>query len=205
MMGIIMEVKTMDLVKRAQMGDKKAIEDIVSRFTPFIIKTCRRIYVKGFEVEDLIQIGKVSIIKAINKYEISRRDTFTTYAVNAIKINLYRLIKYKVNSISECSLNTVNKKGYEVMEAIASKDNIEDAIIEKEEKLRLYKEINRLSAKENEVIDWFYFKNRTLEEYAREKEICYRSAVERKRRAVESLRCQLVQHYVTFSQKDGIY
>ena len=192
MMGIIMQVNTIDLVKRAQMGDKEATQDIVSRFTPFIIKTCRKIYVKGYELEDLIEIGKVSIIKAINKYEINRRDAFITYAVNAVKINFYRLIKYKVNSISECSLNTVNKRGDEIIETLTSKDNIEDKIIENEEKLILYKEIDRLSDKEKEVISWFYFKNRTLEEYAREKGICYRAAVERKRRAIKSLRCKMV-------------
>jgi hypothetical protein len=43
-MGIIMEINTRGqvnsiyLVKKAQMGDKKAIEDIVARFTPFIQK-----------------------------------------------------------------------------------------------------------------------------------------------------------------------
>lgn len=191
-MGIIMQVNTIDLVKKAQMGDKEATQDIVSRFTPFIIKICRRIYVKGYELEDLIQIGQVSIIKAINKYEINRRDAFTTYAVNSIKINLYRLIKYKMNSISECSLNTVNKSGYEIIETLTSKDNTEDKVIENEEKLSLYKGINRLSEKEKEVISWFYFKNRTLEEYAREHGICYRLAVERKRSAVRSLKCKMV-------------
>ena len=93
-----MLVNTIDLLKKAQMGDKEAIQDIVSKFTPFIIKTCRKVYVKGYEFEDLIQISRVSIIKAINKYQISRGDAFITYVVNAVKVNLYRLIKYKVNS-----------------------------------------------------------------------------------------------------------
>lgn len=197
-MGIIMKVNTrvqlsgIYLVKKAQMGDKEAIKDIVAKFTPFIIKTCRKIYVKGYELEDLIQIGQVSIIKAINKYQINRRYAFTTYAVNAVKINFYRLIKYKVNSISECSLNTLNNKGYEVIETLVSKDNIEDEIIETEEKRNLYAGINKLSDKEKEVIVWFYFKNRTLEEYSREKGICYRAAVERKRIALKKLRYHIV-------------
>lgn len=186
-----MEINIIDLVEKAQMGDKEAVQDIVSRFTPFIIKTCRRIYVKGYELEDLKQISKVSIIKAISKYKINKRDAFTTYAANAVKINLYRLIKYKVNSVREYSLNMLNKKGYEIIETLPAEDNTENKIIEREERLSLYKGINRLSEKEKDIITWFYFENRTLEAYAREKGICYRTAVDRKRRAVEHLKCQM--------------
>lgn len=187
------QVTSMYLIKKAQMGDKEAIEDIVTRFIPFIIKTCRRIYIKGFELEDLIQIGQVSIIKAINNYKVNRRYAFTTYVVNTVKTNLYRLMKYKVNSVSEISLNAVNNKGYEIIDILPSKDNVEDEIIENEEKRRLHAEINRLSHREKEIIFWFYFENKTLEEYAMQKSICYRAAVERKRRAIKKLRCHMDQ------------
>lgn len=187
------QVTSMYLIKKAQMGDKEAIEDIVTRFIPFIIKTCRRIYIRGFELEDLIQIGQVSIIKAINNYKTNRRYAFTTYAVSTVKTNLYRLMKYKVNSVSEISLNAVNNKGYEIIDILASKDNVEDEIIENEEKRRLHAEINRLSHREKEIIFWFYFENKTLEEYAMQKSICYRAAVERKRRAIKKLRCHMDQ------------
>ncbi|MCH5138509.1 sigma-70 family RNA polymerase sigma factor [Clostridiaceae bacterium UIB06] len=181
------QVDNVYLIKRAQRGDKEAIEEIVTKFIPFIIKTCKKVYVKGYELEDLVANSKMSIIQAINKYKINRRYAFTTYVVKAIKINLYRLIKYKVNSISEISLNVVNNGRYEAIEGLVSKDNIEDEIIENEEKSRLYEGIDRLSYKEKEIILWFYFKSRTLEEYARQKGVCYRVVVERKRSAIKKL------------------
>lgn len=186
-MGIT-EGNGIELIKKAQRGDKGAMKDIVWRFTPFIIKTCRKIYVKGYELEDLIQIGQVSVINSIKKYEINRKYAFTTYAINTIKINFYRLIKYRINSIRECSLNRVNNQGYELIENLTSLDNVENKVIKNEEQLSLYEGINRLSGKEKEIIVWFYFQNKTLEEYARNKEICYRAAVERKRRAVKNLK-----------------
>jgi DNA-directed RNA polymerase specialized sigma subunit len=99
----------------------------------------------------------------------------------------------------------LNNEGYEVIENLASKDNIEDEIIENEEKLSLYAGINKLSKKEKEVIVWFYFENRTLEEYARQKGICYRAAVERKRIALKKLRYHMFTYHVTFYKKQGIY
>lgn len=185
------QVDNIYLIKKAQGGDKEAIEETVKRFIPFIRKICRKIYVRGYELEDLIQIGKVSIIQAINNYKINRTYAFTTYVVNTVKINFYRLMKYKVNSISEISIEVIDNNWYKEIKAIAFNNSIENEIIKNEEKRRLYYEINKLSHNEKELIYWFYFENKTLEEYARKKGICYSSAVKRKRNAIKKLRCQM--------------
>ncbi|WP_414632393.1 helix-turn-helix domain-containing protein, partial [Clostridium sp. UBA2485] len=46
-----------ELVVRAKDGDKVAIESIVDRFRNYIKYFSRRIYVAGYEVEDLEQVG----------------------------------------------------------------------------------------------------------------------------------------------------
>ena len=48
-----------ELVVKAKDGDKVAAESIVDRFRNYIRYFSRRIYVSGYEVEDLEQVGFV--------------------------------------------------------------------------------------------------------------------------------------------------
>lgn len=178
----------MEKIIKAQQGDEKVLEDIIKKFTPFIIKTARSIYVNGHDLEDLIQIGKISVIKAVNMYDVSREKGFVTYVTNAVTRNFYNLIRARVKEGSFCSLNSVNDEGSELIDSIACGDNLEEDYETKEEKLMLLKALEKLSEKEREVIYWFYFQNKTLEQYAREKGICYRTAVDRKKKALIKLR-----------------
>lgn len=164
------------------------MEEIIKKFTPFVIKTARSTYIKGLELEDLIQIGQVSIIKAVNMYDIDRESSFTSYVFNAIKINFYNLIRCNVKRVSDCSTNSLNKDGFEIIDSIAGDENVEEDMVKKEEKLLLGRALNKLSEKEKEVIYWFYFENRTLNDYANFKGICYRAAIGRKKKALIKLR-----------------
>ena len=121
-------------------------------------------------------------------YDTDKGDGFTTYAANAIKRNFYTLIRDNVKLASCCSINSVNNEGNEFIESIASEENFEQDFIESEEKALLSKAINRLTEKEKDIIHWFYFQNRTLQEYIKFKGIPYRTAVDRKKRALIKLR-----------------
>lgn len=162
------------------------MEEIIKKFTPFVIKTAGSTYIKGLDVEDLIQIGQVSTIKAVNMYDTDRGSSFTSYVFNAIKINFYNLIRCNVKRISDCSINSLNKDGFEIIDSIAGDENIEEDVVKKEEKVLLGRALNKLS--EKEVIYWFYFENRTLNDYANFKGICYRAAIGRKKKALIKLR-----------------
>lgn len=177
-----------DMILKAKSGDKALMEEIVRKFMPFVIKTARGIYIRGQEMSDLVQIGRVSIIKAVKMYDIDKGNGFTSYVTNAIKRNFYTLIRDNVKKSSYCSLNSLNEEGFELIDILVSGENIEEDFCEQEEKIELRKALNRLSEKEKEIIHWFYFENKTLQQYAELKAIGYRTAVERKKRALIKLR-----------------
>jgi len=164
------------------------MEFIVERFTGLVVKTARGIYVKGQEFQDLIQIGRLSIIKAVNMFDDSKGKGFTSYVKNAIIKNFYYLIRGTVKTASCCSLNSLNSQGIEIMECIVSEENVEEQIIENEEAAALNRALRELSEKEREIIEWFYIQNKALGQYAEEKGIGYRTAIDRKKRALEKLK-----------------
>lgn len=164
------------------------MEEVVTSFTPFVVKTARSIYIRGLEVKDLIQIGEISIIKAVNLYDADKGSKFTSYVFSAVRINFYNLIRTNAKKNSECSINSINKEGFELIDSIVSVENIEEDMVKKEEKVLLNRALNRLSEMEKEIIYWFYFENRTLNDYAKFKGVCYRTATERKKKALIKLK-----------------
>lgn len=72
------------LIERAQQGDAAAASRLVEINGGLVRSIAVRFRDRGTEVEDLIQIGMIGMIKAINSFDISRGTAFSTYAVPLI-------------------------------------------------------------------------------------------------------------------------
>lgn len=83
----------LELIKRAHMGDKDARDDLVFENTGLIWSIVRRFTGRGYEPEDLFQIGCVGILKAIDKFDMSFEVKFSTYAVPMILGEIKRFIR----------------------------------------------------------------------------------------------------------------
>lgn len=178
----------MEKIILAKSGHKDAMVEVIESFTPYVIKTARSLYIKGYEVKDLIQSGKVSIIKAVNMFDVDKSKNFTSYITNSITRNFYYLIRGNIKAASCCSLNSVNDGGQELIDNIASEENLEERIIEDEEKAALKRAVEKLPEKYREIILWFYIENKTLDQYSKEKGIAYRTVKNRKKKALEKLK-----------------
>lgn len=168
-------------------------------YKPFIIKNAMQIYINGYEVEDLIQIGLIALVKAVSKYQLDRKAAFTTYATtvikNAFNEELKKVIRKKWDEKFKCSLHNVNKDGIGFMEMLVSEEDLEEDFILKEKIAVLRKCLDKLRSDEREIINWFYFENRPLKEYAIKKEMNFNTVVKRKSRAVGKLKGYFFKEY----------
>ena len=73
-----------DLILRAQEGDEPAMEEMITLNMGLVRSLATRFRDRGTEMEDLIQIGTIGMIKAIRSFDLSRGTTFSTYAVPLI-------------------------------------------------------------------------------------------------------------------------
>jgi len=80
------EKETLELIAAAKAGDKDAQSLLVE-------KNVRRFQNRGYEAEDIFQIGCIGLIKAINKFDCSYDVKFSTYAVPMIIGEIKRFIK----------------------------------------------------------------------------------------------------------------
>ncbi|MGI8805723.1 MAG: SigB/SigF/SigG family RNA polymerase sigma factor [Thermoleophilaceae bacterium] len=61
-------------------GDRDAREALVQRHLPLVRALARRYAGRGEPLEDIEQVGAIGLLKAIDRYELSRNVALTTYA-----------------------------------------------------------------------------------------------------------------------------
>lgn len=84
---------TLELIKRSQEGDKTARDLLVSENMGLIWSIVRRFANRGYEMDDLFQIGSIGLIKAIDKFDATFEVRFSTYAVPMITGEIKRFLR----------------------------------------------------------------------------------------------------------------
>lgn len=84
---------TLELIKRCQDGDKSAREQLVTDNIGLVWSIVRRFANRGYEMEDLFQIGSIGLIKAIDKFDTGFEVKFSTYAVPMITGEIKRFLR----------------------------------------------------------------------------------------------------------------
>lgn len=81
------------LIARSQDGDKEAREVLIEKNLGLVHHIVRRFAGRGYETEDLFQIGVIGLIKAIDKFDLNLGLQFSTYAVPMITGEIKRFLR----------------------------------------------------------------------------------------------------------------
>ncbi|MCL1853954.1 MAG: RNA polymerase sporulation sigma factor SigF [Peptococcaceae bacterium] len=121
---LLNEEDTLSYLHRAQQGDMEAREYLINCNLKLIFNLIQRFSNRGYELEDLFQIGTIGLIKAIDKFDFSYNVKFSTYAVpmiigeirrflrddHPIKVpRSYKELIYKINRARETLQNTLSR------------------------------------------------------------------------------------------------
>ena len=109
------------LIINAKAGDRQAQATLVEKNVGLVWSIVKRFQNRGYEVDDLYQIGSIGLIKAINKFDASYDVKFSTYAVPMIIGEIKRFIR-------DDGIIKVSRS----LKEIASKARITKEIISKE-------------------------------------------------------------------------
>lgn len=82
-----------ELILRSQEGDKKARDLLVEKNVRLVWSVVQRFINRGYDPEDLFQIGSIGLIKSIDKFDLSYDVRFSTYAVPMIIGEIQRFIR----------------------------------------------------------------------------------------------------------------
>lgn len=81
------------LLDRARMGDEAALSLLVEKNAGLIWSVVKRFYGRGYEQDDLFQLGSVGFLKAVKGFDPSYGTQFSTYAVPKITGEILRFMR----------------------------------------------------------------------------------------------------------------
>ncbi|MBM7648047.1 RNA polymerase sporulation-specific sigma factor [Bacillus ectoiniformans] len=90
---ILTDSQLKKLIKESQEGSQEARETIVERNMRLVWSVVQRFLNRGYDPDDLFQIGCIGLLKSVDKFDLSYDVKFSTYAVPMIIGEIQRFIR----------------------------------------------------------------------------------------------------------------
>ncbi len=128
---------TLALLELAHQGDKRARDTLIEENMGLVWSIVKRFQNRGVELEDLVQIGSIGLIKAVDKFDVSFEVQFSTYAVPMIAGEIKRFLRDDgILKISR-SLKELAAKAYSLREVLEKQQGYEPTVQQLAEKLEV--------------------------------------------------------------------
>lgn len=140
-------------------GDEKAKNVLIERNLRLVAHIVKKFDNTGEDIDDLISIGTIGLIKAINTFDIAKKIRLATYAARCIENEILMHLRSTRRIRSEVSLYDpigVDKEGNEItlIDVLGTApDVVAEAVENQCEHERLSKQISRLSSREKWVLE----------------------------------------------------
>ena len=154
------EEKYLQLLKT---GDKKAKSILIERNLRLVAHIVKKYQIPNKDIDELISIGTVGLIKAIDSFDVTKGTRLATYASRCIENEILMLFRNNKKQKSETFLQDpigVYKEGNEIslIDVLSSeKDSVIDKVEMKLQIKALYNKINSaLTEREGEILKMRY-------------------------------------------------
>ena len=115
--------ETVGLLRKAQAGDKSARDQVVRENLGLIRHSIKRFVGRGYDSEDLYQIGCMGLLKAVDRFDETYDVCFSTYAVPMIQGEIRRFMRddgmVKVNRTIKMNQFRIMKMREELTEPVS--------------------------------------------------------------------------------------
>ena len=150
-------------LRRYQEGDPEAKRILIERNLRLVAHVAKKYQGNGEELEDLISIGTIGLIKAISTFNSERSARLSTYAARCIDNELLMMLRARKKCSREVSLYEpigTDREGNEIQlfDVIEmGEEDVHHRLEKKEDVIRLYQKVeSELSARERIVLKLRY-------------------------------------------------
>lgn len=161
--------KELEYLIKVSKGDEHAKDILIEHNLRLVVFLAKKYENTGYEVEDLVSIGSIGLIKGINTYKIDKNIKLATYASRCIANEILMFLRKNKKRKGELSLEDAlnyDSEGNELhLEDILG---TEGDLVSKEfesnlEKNLLSEEINKLNDRDKQIMVLRYGLNNTEE------------------------------------------
>src|SRR5690625_4816855 len=112
--GTLTDEQVKENILKSQQGDRDARDLLVEKNVRLVWSVVQRFINRGYDPDDLFQIGSIGLIKSIDKFDLSYDVRFSTYAVPMIIGEIQRFIRddgsIKVSRSLKETANKIRRK-----------------------------------------------------------------------------------------------
>lgn len=154
---------------KAQEGDIEARNKLIEHNLRLVVFLAKKYENTGYDIEDLVSIGSIGLIKGIKTYKIDKNIKLATYASRCIANEILMFLRKNKKRRGEISLEDAlnyDSEGNELhLEDILGTDNdiVIKAFEDKMDKQLLSKHLNDLDNREKQIMILRYGLNNTKE------------------------------------------
>lgn len=140
-------------------GDMEARALLIERNLRLVVYIAKKFENAGVHVEDLISIGTIGLIKAINTFKLDKNIKLATYASRCIENEILMFLRRDVKRKSEVSFDeplNVDWDGNELLlsDILGTEEDVIGCHLEEEiNKKLLYHALSKLSPREMKIMD----------------------------------------------------
>src|SRR5574344_702578 len=151
-----------ELVKRRMNNDLEACNKLIEHNLRLVVFLAKKYENTGIDLEDLVSIGTIGLIKGVNTYKLDKNIKLATYASRCIDNEILMFLrknKKRKNEVSFEDSLSYDSEGNELhLEDILGTDtNIGSKGLEDDtDKKLLHQELNKLDDRDKEIISLRY-------------------------------------------------
>lgn len=143
---------------RLSNGDKSARQELIERNLRLVVYIAKKFENSGVELEDLISVGSIGLIKAVNTFNLDKKIKLATYASRCVENEILMHLRKVSKQKKETSLDkplSFDGDGNELLLSDVlgvDADEIFGFMDEKVEKDAVWEVLNKLNQKEQQIV-----------------------------------------------------
>ena len=151
-----------DLVRKSNMGDLNARNKLIEHNLRLVVFLAKKYDTTMYDLEDLVSIGTIGLIKGIKTYKLDKNIKLATYTSRCIDNEILMFLRKNKRRTKEVSFeDSINfdSEGNElkIEDVFGTEEDIVHKSIEcQEDKTTLEEEIKNLDDRDREIIEFRY-------------------------------------------------
>ena len=147
-----------EVIARLEQGDPQARQTLIERNLRLVVYIARRFENTGIHIEDLISIGTIGLIKAINTFRTDKNIKLATYASRCIENEILMYLRKNSSQRTEVSFDEPLNTDWDGKELLLSDvlgtegDVVMRPIEEDVDRQLLQTAVSHLSPRERDII-----------------------------------------------------
>ncbi len=148
-----------ELLRKTAAGDESAREPLIVHNLRLVVYIAKKFDSTGVNVEDLISIGTIGLIKAVNTFRMEKGIKLATYASRCIENEILMFLRKSSQQKNEVSIDEPLNTDYDGNELLiadilgSDSDSVNIRIERESEESQLLEAVSRLSERELSIME----------------------------------------------------